>query len=144
MEKTRGRLPIAPEVPEAREEISGLPWKITLAFLVLLFIILTWYPISRINAQYAFFSNEGFNTSFAAMVASGAKMYANPPVWWHANYPPVSYHLISWLSAITHDLNVTGRWLALFSYLSIGALIALIVERLSHSWKYATYAAFCW
>ena len=72
------------------------------------------------------------------------KIYGSPPVYVYANYPPVSFHLIGWLSAFTHDVNLTGRWLSFFAYLAIGGLIALIVERLSRSWRLAVYSGLCW
>ena len=153
MEKKKGRVAASLEksdpapaaaVPGAVEEIADLPWKLTWCVLGFLFLSLVWYPVSKISAHYPFFSNEGFNTYFEAAAAAGGKIYGNPPVYTYANYPPVSFHLIGWLSAVTHDVNVTGRWVSFFAYLAIGGLIALIVERLSRSWRYAVYSGLCW
>jgi hypothetical protein len=153
MEKKKGRVAASLEksdpapaaaVPEAVEEIADLPWKLTWCVLGLLFLSLVWYPLSKISAHYPFFSNEGFNTYFEAAAAAGGKIYGNPPLYTYANYPPVSFHLIGWLSAVTHDVNVTGRWVSFIAYLAIGGLIALIVERLSRSWRYAVYSGVCW
>ena len=153
MEKKKGRVPASLEksksapavaVPEAAAETPGLPWTLAWCFLALLFLSLVWYPASKLSAHYSFGSNEGFNTYFEATAAAGNKIYGNPPVYFYANYPPVSFHLIGWLSAITHDVNVTGRWISFFAYLAIGGLIAGIVERLGRSWRYAAYAGLCW
>ena len=153
MEKKKGRVPASPERPDSappsapREAFAAapsLPWTLTWFVLALLFLTLVWYPASKLSAHYSFGSNEGFNTTFAAEAAAGVPIYGNPPVYSYANYPPVSFHLIAWLSVFTHDINLTGRWISFFAYLAIGGLIALIVERLSRSWRYAAYSGLCW
>jgi len=153
MEKNKGRSPARPEksvpapppvLPDASAAAPSLPWTLTWCVLSLLFLTLTWHPASKLSAHYSFGSNEGFNTNFTAEAAAGTKIYGDPPLYAYANYPPVSFHLIAWLSAITHDINLTGRWISFFAYLAIGGLIALIVERLCRSWRYAAYAGLCW
>src|SRR4051794_21575956 len=110
-------------------EPDRLPWAITWCLLAALFLLLVWYPASKLSAQYSFGSNEGFSAYLQAATANGEKIYGSPPVYRYANYPPLSFHLVGWLSAITHDVNLTGRWLSFFAYLGIGGLIALIVKR---------------
>ena len=152
MEKKKGRVAQGPErsdpkpaaTLEAAVQDPGLPWALTWCVLALLFLGLVWYPASKIPAHYSFGSNEGFNTTFAGAAAAGIKIYGTPPVYAYANYPPVSFHLIAWLSGITHDINLTGRWIAFFAYLAIGGLIALIVQRLGGAWRFAAYSGFCW
>src|ERR1017187_3989664 len=153
MEKKKGRVAARPEKPdsapaaaacEASARAGSLPWTLTWCVLALLFLTLTWYPASKLSAHYSFGSNEGFNTTFAAEAGAGVPIYGKPPVYSYANYPPVSFHLIAWLSVFTHDVNLTGRWLSFFAYLAIGGLIAPIVERLSGSWRCAAYAGLCW
>ena len=153
MEKSKGRGPSSPQPagppptaaqPALVAATSGLPWTVTWCVLGALFISLLWYPVSKLSAHYSFGSNEGFNTAFQAMAAAGAKVYGNPPVYSYANYPPISFHLIAWLSAVTHDVNLTGRWLSFLAYLAIGGLIALIVSRLIRSRALGAYAAACW
>jgi Dolichyl-phosphate-mannose-protein mannosyltransferase len=146
MEKMKGRVPASPEKSASApaEETPGLPWTLTWCFLAVLFLSLVWYPASKLSAHYSFGSNEGFNTTFEATAAAGGKIYGNPPVYLYANYPPVSFHLIAWLAAVTHDLNLTGRWISFFAYFAIGGLIALTVERLGRSWRFAAYAGLCW
>jgi hypothetical protein len=153
MKKKKGRVPASPAksdsaaaaaVPEAAVKTPSLPWTLAWCFLALLSLSLLWYPASKLSAHYSFGSNEGFNTYFEAAAAAGNKIYGNPPVYSYANYPPVSFHLIGWLAAITHDINLTGRWVSFFAYLAIGGLIALIVERLGQSWRYAAYSGLCW
>ena len=119
-------------------------WTVTWCVLGVLLLAVTWYPVSKLSAHYPFTSNEGFNSYLEAAAADGHPIYGNPPAWFYANYPPVSFHLIGWLSAFTHDVNLTGRWLSFFAYLAIGGLIALIVERLSRSWRLAAYSGLCW
>ena len=154
MEKKKGRVPASAEkadaapVPaafgEAESTAAGLPWTLAWCTLGLLFLALVWYPASKLSAHYSFSSNEGFNTYFGAAAAAGNQIYGSPPVYLYANYPPASYHLIGWLSALTHDVNLTGRWISFLAYLAIGGLIALMVERLGRSWRYAAYAGLCW
>jgi hypothetical protein len=129
---------------ESAVEVEDLPWTLTWCALGLLFLALVWYPASKLSAHYSFTSNEGFNTYLEAAAAGGNQIYGSPPVYVYANYPPVSFHLIGWLAAFTHDVNLTGRWLSFFAYLAIGGLIALIVERLSRSWRLAVYSCLCW
>ena len=90
-------------------DAADLPWTLTWCVLGLLFLALVAYPASKLSAHYSFGSNEGFNTYLEATAAAGGRIYGNPPVYVYANYPPVSFHLIGWLSAITHDVNLTGR-----------------------------------
>jgi hypothetical protein len=153
MQKKKGRAAAVQEDPvyspatavaDSAAEASGLAWTVTWCVLGLLLLAVTWYPASKLSAHYPFTSNEGFNTYLEAATAAGNQVYGSPPVYVYANYPPVSFHLIGWLSAFTHDVNLTGRWLSFFAYLAIGGLIALIVERLSRSWQLAAYSCLCW
>src|SRR3954464_8808785 len=110
MEKFKGRGPSSLEqggppsaAPALQAETTRLPWTLTWCVLGVLLLSLLWYPASKLSARYSFGSNEGFNTYFQAAAATGDKIYGNPPVYSYANYPPVSFHLIGWLSVITHD-----------------------------------------
>jgi hypothetical protein len=127
---------------EIAPSISGVPWAVAFCVLSLLLVVLVWFPIANIPARYG--SAEGQDAYFQQAAASGAPLYGKPPGYFYLMYTPLSFHLIGWLGHITHNLNVTGRWVSFLAYLLIGVLTALIVQRLSNSWRYASYAGLCW
>jgi hypothetical protein len=63
-------------------------WTATFATLSILLVLLLWFPLARINAQYTVTINEGFNTYYEGAAGSGAKLYGAPPRYAYANYPP--------------------------------------------------------
>ena len=71
VDKKQARAPVS--AVSSFDTSDGLPWTIAWCLVAVLFLALVWYPVSRISAHYPFFSNEGFNTHFAASVAAGEK-----------------------------------------------------------------------
>jgi hypothetical protein len=119
-------------------------WRATFASLAVVLLLLIWFPLAKINAQYTVTINEGFNAYYEGAAGGGTKLYGVPPHYAYANYPPVSFHLIGWLGKVTGDVNVAGRWISFLAYLAIAAFSALIVHCFTNSWRYGAYAALCW
>jgi hypothetical protein len=136
----------APEkaTPAPIEILPQVPWKGVYAFLVLMLALLAWFSIFRIGANYEFMPNEGFNSYFQQTATSGGKIYGQAPVFYYANYPPVSFHVVGILGRIFGDINVTGRWISVLAWLAIGLFIALIVERLTGARRCGVFSALCW
>src|ERR1039457_1239431 len=145
---TAGPAPPAPTaeagLAEAAAEDFRIAWRAAFGLLPVLLLVLLWFPVARVPARYTITANEGFNTYYEHVAASGGKIYGAPPKYAYANYPSVSFHLIGWLGHLTGDVNVAGRWVSFLAYLAIAAFIALIVERLGNSRKLGAYAALCW
>jgi hypothetical protein len=89
-------------------------------------------------------SNEGFNSYYQQMAAAGEPVYGKAPQFFYANYGPLSFHLIGTLGRVVGNINLTGRWVSVLSYLSIALWISLIVERLGGQRVYGLFAAACW
>jgi hypothetical protein len=131
-------------IPDAAADEFQSAWRAAFCLLALLLLVLLWFPIARIPAQYTLTANEGFNTYYEHVAASGGKIYGALPRYAYANYPSVSFHLIGWLGSLTGDVNVAGRWVSFLAYLAIGVFAALIVQRLANSRRLGIYAGLCW
>ena len=88
------------------------------------------FPVKRIFANVEVNYNEGWNAYRADMVAKGIRLYGEPPHGFGTAtaYPPISFHLISWLGS-TNTYVVAGRLVSLLSLMAAGALIGLIVRK---------------
>jgi hypothetical protein len=142
--KAAARIPPGGEVPHERITNQAAPNNIVLILLAVLLIALGWFPILKTGAHYDMGPNEGFNAYFQHTVASGGKIYGAPPDLFYANYPPLSFHLVAWLSYLTHDVNLAGRWISVLAWIAIGIVIGQIVWRLTGRWRTGLYAAMCW
>lgn len=120
-----------------------VPWRIAFALLAVLAILVLWFPLARLAAQYSINYNEGFNTQMAHAALSGARLYGSPPRFVYTTYPPLSFYLIGALGKIAGDTNAVGRWIALAGFFAAAAFLALIVQRMTGQRRYAIYAAAC-
>jgi hypothetical protein len=125
------------------QAVSQIPWRIAFGLLSVLAILVLWFPLARISAQYAVNYNEGFNTQMAHAAVSGARLYGTAPEFVYTTYPPLSFYLIGGLGKILGDINAVGRWISLLSFFGVVALSASIVRRLTGQWRYAAYAGAC-
>jgi hypothetical protein len=123
---------------------TALPWIVAFAFLTLLWCLLVWFPLTRIPATYSVDYNEGLSCYRERAVVTGDKPYGVPPAFLYIDYPPLSFHLLGNLGRLTGELNVTGRCVSVIAYLLIAVFAAMIVQRLSRSWRYGIYAGLCW
>jgi hypothetical protein len=152
MAKAKLRMP-APSVrieerPPATETAADVlarsdaaPWWVAFIFLGVLAILLVWQPITRIQAHYQINYNEGWNSYPQQLVANGGRVYGSPPGRQYWNYPPVSFHVVGWLAKITHDVNLTGRWVSFLAFLAIAVLTGMTVHRLTGSRRSGAFAA---
>jgi hypothetical protein len=109
----------------------------TVLALCLLFIVacIAWIePLYRLPLHIDYNYNEGWNAYFATRAAQGMEIYAqtNGLVW--ANYPPVSFYVLSLFRPWVTDYVVAGRLLAGIAYLSVGLGLVMIGARLCRSW----------
>ncbi|MGO9257722.1 MAG: ArnT family glycosyltransferase [Bryobacteraceae bacterium] len=136
------RAPLAPPSAPA-PAVSRIPWRIAFGLLSVLAILVLWFPLARIPAQYSINYNEGFNTQMAHAAISGTRLYGTPPEFVYTTYPPLSFYLIGLLGKLAGDINAVGRWISLVSFFGVVALAAMIVRRLTGHWRYAAYAGAC-
>lgn len=99
------------------------------------------FPVKRIFANIEVNYNEGWNAYRADMVAKGIRLYGEPPKGFGTAtaYPPISFHLISWLGSANTYL-VVGRLVSLLSLIATGILIGLIVRKAGGSQLTAIFA----
>jgi hypothetical protein len=129
-----------PPAPVSAPAASPAPWRIAFALLGVLALLVLWFPLARVPAQYSINYNEGFNTQMAQMAASGVRLYGAPPQFVYTTYPPLSFYLIGGLGRLAGNINAVGRWIALLSFFGVVVLAALIVRKLTGQWRYAVYA----
>jgi hypothetical protein len=129
---------------EAAATIPVVPWAVAFGVLSILLIALVWFPLAKLPAHYEMGPNEGYNAYYQQAAANGTPLYGKPPAYFYLMYAPLSFHGIGWLGRLTHDVNLTGRWVSFLAYLLIAVFTALIVQRLSNSWRRGTYAGLCW
>lgn len=88
------------------------------------------FPVRRIFANVQVNYNEGWNAYRIAQVAKGIPLYRTPPkgLVGATAYPPVSFHLVSWLGTPS-TFTVVGRLVSLFSVLATGFFVALTVKQ---------------
>src|SRR5438046_2225132 len=120
------------------------PWAVAFCVLSIFWLALVWWPISRIPVHYAIDYNEGLSSYRVQGAVSGPPLYGTRPTFVYNDYPSLSFHLIGWLARTADDVNLTGRWASLLAYLLIAGFAAMIVQRLSGSWRCGTFSALCW
>lgn len=101
-----------------------------LCLMSVVLIALFWFPLRRTFANVEVNYNEGWNAYRAAMVARGVRLYGAPPQGFGTGtaYPPISFHLISWLGT-TNTYVLVGRLISLISVFATGLFLALIVRK---------------
>jgi len=105
--------------------------------LCLLFIVacIAWIePLYRLPLHIDYNYNEGWNAYFATKAAQGVEIYAQSDglVW--ANYPPVSFYVLSLFRPWVTDYVVAGRVLAGVAYFAVALGLLVIGARLCRSW----------
>ncbi len=135
------------EAPGSGDSFSGEPernsWLATVVsfLMIVTMLALFWFPVRRIFANVEVNYNEGWNAYRAAMVARGIPLYAAPPQGFGTGtaYPPISFHLISWLGT-PHSYVLAGRLLSLLSLMATGVFVALIVRQGGGSWQTVVFS----
>src|SRR6266705_3524219 len=103
---------------------------VVIGFMMVTMVALFRFPVHRIFANVEVNYNEGWNAYRADMVAKGIRLYGAPPqgLGTATAYPPISFHLISWLGS-TNTFVVAGRLVSLLSLIAAGLFIGLIVRK---------------
>lgn len=123
------------------------PWRNTwlsaavIGLMTVTMLALFRFPVKRIFANVEVNYNEGWNAYRADMVAKGIRLYGEPPKGFGTAtaYPPISFHLISWLGG-TNNYLVAGRLVSLLSLIATGVLIGLIVRKAGGSKSAAIFS----
>ena len=112
-----------------------------ICLMMLTMLALFRFPVKRIFANVEVNYNEGWNAYRADMVAKGVRLYGQPPQGFGTAtaYPPISFHLISWLGS-TNTYVVAGRLVSLLSLVAAGILIGLIVRKAGGSQSAAIFS----
>ncbi len=95
------------------------------------------HVVSVIGLHVPLDPNEGWNAYFAQAAAHGSPYPATSSLMTN-NYPPLSFYLIGLLGG---DAIITGRVVALISFLLVGAMMALATLRMGCTWLEAAFAA---
>src|SRR5260221_2192572 len=83
--------------------------------------------------------NEGWNVYNAQRLIDHEVIYDDN--YWRANnYPIISFVIVAGLNLVVHDLLLSGRLVALGSFIAIGALAAVITRRLGGSRSDAAFS----
>lgn len=119
-------------------------WKLTFPILLTLLVVFSWYPALRTFSRFDGGFNEGFNSYFQQTAQRGGAPYEQPPVYFYANYPPLSFLLAGWLAVVVRSVNLAGRLLSLLALLSISVSVGLTVKHYTGQVRHALFAASCW
>jgi hypothetical protein len=108
-----------------------LPAAAALLLLAVVWLLAIAPPLALIGAEQARSYNEGWNTVKQKEVLDRLALYREPPGLTLTNYPPLSYHLIATVSAVTGlPLLEAGRLVSLAAFLACCALVAVAAARL--------------
>ena len=121
--------------------LPRLFWPVALSLAFALTALLMVAPMVKMAAHGSTNTNEGWNAYYQRDALQGKPLYSEPVRLTGANYPPVSFHLIGFLSRFTGNINQTGRWVSLISLLLVAALCGAIVWRETGSRPLAVYTA---
>lgn len=92
-------------------------------------------PIHRAATRASFNYNEGWNAYWAGAVLQGKGVYASPPGYTVANYPPLWFHLLASAAGPFGGVNAAGRWIALAALLAAAGLAGFAAARQASSWR---------
>jgi hypothetical protein len=98
-------------------------------------------PAVKMFAHGSTAQNEGWNAFYQQDALEGKPLYGEPICLSGSNYPPISFHLIGMASRLTGNINQTGRWAALLSFLLVAMLCGAIVLKFTQSMPLAFYTA---
>lgn len=84
--------------------------------------------------------NEGWNAYHAGAALAGQGLYPAPESLYFNNYPPLSFHVVGWLSLVTHDAIAAGRALSIASFLAVVAATGYTARALGASRDHAAFA----
>lgn len=106
-----------------------LVWSAAAALALVALALLT-RNILAIPAHVPLDPNEGWNGAHALAAMAGHSLYPPPQDLMVNNYPPLSFYLIGALARHGGDVIITGRWVALVSYLGVAVGIAAVLQKM--------------
>ncbi len=111
---------------------TGLSTSVALlaALAALAAIYLAW-PMWRATLPLEIDLNEGWNAHFADVARTGGVLYGNELT--SNNYPPLSFYVVGFLSALTFDAVYVGRLLSLAMTLMTAVAVGLCIRELGGS-----------
>ena len=96
--------------------------------------LLFFYPLSHIATSLSFNYSEGWNTYWADAARTGHALYESGPNRTITNYPPISFHLVAFLSQLTGgDVTRAGRLLGVFCLFWSAANVGVATQRVTSS-----------
>jgi len=114
----------------------GRIWAIAALVLAMITIGAGWPLVARVTADLQFDYNEGWNAYRDQMAAQLAPLYGAPPAQDITNYPPLSFHLVGFLSHLTGNITSTGRILSLVSL----AMVCVAIRSITSEFITSDYA----
>src|SRR5262249_61593877 len=87
---------------------AAAPWWIAFACLTVIAYLFLWWPLERTPLFMEVNYNEGWNAYNQQRAADGVPLYGKPPLYYHTNYPAVSFHLIGILGKAAGAIKTTG------------------------------------
>jgi hypothetical protein len=116
-------------------------WPSVLTCAAMLALTLLIDPLYRMTALPPIGYNEGWNAYHQQEALRGELLYGKPPGFTNNNYPPLSFHLIAWLTPRGADVNRTGRIVAIGSFFLVAMMCGSIVRLLGGSAALGAFAA---
>jgi len=104
------------------------PYRITVAVLAGLAILMFAYPCYRIGFETEIDYNEGWNSFMQLRAMGGASPYSRDFPMFFNNYPPLSFYLVGLLGAVIDDPTTAGRLLSLLAVAAITASSAMVTR----------------
>lgn len=121
--------------------LPRLFWPVALSLVTLLAVLLLLAPMSRMLDSGPINYNEGWNAYHQTTASQGKPLYGEAPKFVTNNYPPISFHLIAFISRLTGDVNQTGRFVAFLSMVLVAALCGAIVRHFTSSLPLGIFTA---
>ncbi|MGD0191269.1 MAG: hypothetical protein ABSD74_11055 [Rhizomicrobium sp.] len=100
-----------------------------------------WRAIAIAPKKVLLDPNEGWNAYHAAAAMAGHGPYPGAASLMTNNYPPLSFYLVGWLGSFIGDPIVAGRILSIVAFLTIAALIAVLIRRFGCNRLEAAFAS---
>ncbi|OAN53911.1 hypothetical protein A6A04_13550 [Paramagnetospirillum marisnigri] len=86
------------------------------------------YPLARMAFTFEIDNTEGWNAYHQLRALAGQSLYDGGSPYFFNNYPPLSFYLVGWLSALLGDVVMVGRWVSLLAFAAICLSVASVVR----------------
>jgi hypothetical protein len=123
---TAGVPRVQPDLPERG---AHLVFDVIVSLLAVGCLAGLWRAIAIAPMKVFLDPNEGWNAYHATVVMAGRSPYPDAASFMTNNYPPLSFYFAGWLGALIGDPIIAGRTISLVAFLTIAALIAVLIRR---------------